>query len=79
MWLLAVGDDGISMEVGVWLSPCVVEIYDLVSHGRQIYRRLVFTSDSTWSFHIPKGPELVLYSQQGAGLLVHIRTCGYCV
>ncbi|CAJ1380920.1 unnamed protein product [Effrenium voratum] len=67
VWLLAVGDDGISMEVGVWLSPCVVEIYDLVSHGRQIYRRLVFTSDSTWSFHIPKGPELVLYSQQGAG------------
>ena len=29
---------------------------------------LIFTSDTTWSFHCPKGPEVALYSVQSAGL-----------
>eukprot|EP00435_Cladocopium_sp_Y103_P036830 s365_g9.t1 len=66
LWLLAVAPN-LQLEIGVWRQTPLVEIYDLPSHGRQIYRRLIFTSDMTWSLHSPEGPEAALYSVQTAG------------
>ncbi|CAL1170137.1 unnamed protein product [Cladocopium goreaui] len=66
LWLLALAPK-LQLEIGLWRQTPLVEIYDLPSHGRQIYRRLIFTSDMTWSLHSPEGPEAALYSVQSAG------------
>ncbi|CAE7259970.1 unnamed protein product [Symbiodinium microadriaticum] len=68
-WLLGVPKESQSLikEIAVWRSPAYMEIYDLVSRGRHVHRKLVFTSDMVWSFHSPSGKELPMYSSPNAG------------
>ncbi|CAE7723402.1 unnamed protein product [Symbiodinium sp. CCMP2456] len=68
-WLLGVPKESQSLikEIAVWRSPAYTEMYDLVSRGRHVHRKLVFTSDMVWSFHSPSGKELPMYSSPNAG------------
>ena len=66
-WLLGIPKKGFIKEIAIWRSPAYVELFDLVSHGRHVHRKLVFTSDMVWSFHSPSGPELPMYSSPNAG------------
>lgn len=44
----------------VYRDPEVVQIFDVIEHGRRFYRSLVWTSDSNWCLHsLP--PQLAVY------------------
>eukprot|EP00930_Biecheleria_cincta_P042954 TRINITY_DN29551_c0_g1_i1.p1 TRINITY_DN29551_c0_g1~~TRINITY_DN29551_c0_g1_i1.p1 ORF type:complete len:4122 (-),score=701.34 TRINITY_DN29551_c0_g1_i1:256-12621(-) len=54
------------LEVRVQRQPPVVEVYNVIEHGRQFYRSLCFSSDTAWSFHSPFSNQLLLQNHHSA-------------
>ncbi|CAK8986138.1 unnamed protein product [Durusdinium trenchii] len=56
IWLGAVPTDlSRPKELRVQRSPPLVEVYNILEHGRHFYRTMVFSSDTAWSFHVHEG------------------------
>ncbi|CAL1127965.1 unnamed protein product [Cladocopium goreaui] len=62
LWLTALRADGTKSrkELRVQRQPAVVEVYNILEHGRHFYRTMVFTSDTSWSFHVPSAGQRLL-------------------
>ncbi|CAK9117270.1 unnamed protein product [Durusdinium trenchii] len=61
IWLGAVPTDlSRPKELRVQRSPPLVEVYNILEHGRHFYRTMVFSSDTAWSFHVPSSGQRLL-------------------
>eukprot|EP00435_Cladocopium_sp_Y103_P015704 s3542_g3.t2 len=62
LWLNALRADGTKSrkELRVQRQPALVEVYNILEHGRHFYRTMVFTSDTSWSFHVPSAGQRLL-------------------